>query len=173
MPLWRENDTIYTKSDHTTWKSVKFWIYTESLNCQTFGRNGILHFVSHEVWTELIRSSDDHRSYFLLSGGQDFADFEEKKRQFVQFTEMSISLEPFELHTWFFCGKSGIAKRNHEKKKLVFWRWVQLAQPAQPTYQMKKWKSGITFEWVWRFGWNFAIKIVFAKLFLVACYATL
>ena len=72
---------------------------------------------------------------------------------------MSISLEPFELHTWFFAGNQ-VLQRGIMKKNLVFWRWVQPAQPAQPTYQMKKWKSCIFFEWVIRFGWNFAWKFL-------------
>ena len=129
------------------------------LNYQTFGHNEILHFVGPEVWTELIRSLDDLRSYFLLSGSQDFADFEGKKNQFVQLTKMSITHEPFELHPWFFAGKQ-TWPREIRPKKLVFWRWAQPAQPAQPTYQMKKRKSGITFEWVSRFGWNFAWKLL-------------
>ena len=107
----------------------------------------------------MIRSSDDSRSYFLLRGSQDFAIFEGKKIQFVQFTKMPISHEPFELHPWFFAGKQTLP-REIRPKKLVFWRWVQPAQPAQPTYQMKKRKSGITFEWVSRFGWNFAWKLL-------------
>ena len=72
---------------------------------------------------------------------------------------MPISHEPFELHPWFFAGKQTLP-REIRPKKLVFWRWVQPAQPAQPTYQMKKRKSGITFEWVSRFGWNFAWKLL-------------
>ena len=112
-----------------------------------------------KVWTELIRSSDDHRSYFLLSGSQDFADFLGKKIQFVQFTKMRISHEPFELHPWFFARKQTLP-REIRRKNLAFWRLVQPAQPAQPTYQMKKWKSGITFEWVGQFGWNFAWKLL-------------
>ena len=135
--------------------TLKIW----GLTSQAFSHNEILHFVSPEVWTELIRSLDDLRSYFLLSGSQDFADFEGKKNQFVQFTKMPISHEPFELHPWFFAGKQTLP-REIRPKKLVFWRWVQPAQPAQPTYQMKKRKSGITFEWVSRFGWNFAWKLL-------------
>jgi len=107
----------------------------------------------------LIRSSDDSRSFFLLSGSQDFAHFEGKKIQFVQFTKIPISHEPFELHPWFFAGKQTLP-REISPKKLGFCRWVQPAQPAQPTYQMKKRKSGITFEWVSRFGWNFAWKLL-------------
>ena len=72
---------------------------------------------------------------------------------------MPISHEPFELHPWFFAGKQ-TWPREIRTKKLVFWRWAQPAQPAQPTYQMKKQKSGITFEWVSRFGWNFAWKLL-------------
>ena len=72
---------------------------------------------------------------------------------------MPISHEPFELHPWFFAGKQTLP-REIRPKKLVFWRWVQPTQPAQPTYQMKKRKSGITFEWVSRFGWNFAWKLL-------------
>ena len=44
-----------------------------------FSHHEILYFVGPESVAELIRSSDDHRSYFLLSGSQDFADFEGKK----------------------------------------------------------------------------------------------
>ena len=90
-----------------------------------------------EVWTELIRSSDNHCSYFLLSGGQDFADFEEKKRQFVQFTEMSISLEPFELHTWFFAGNQ-VLQRGIMKKK--WYSEDESNHPNQPN-QPSRWKN--------------------------------
>ena len=134
---------------------LKIW----GLNSQAFSHNEILYFVGLESVRELIRSSDDHRSYFLLSGSQDFADFLGKKIQFVQFTKMRISHEPFELHPWFFARKQTLP-REIRRKNLVFWRLVQPAQPAQPTYQMKKWKSGITFEWVCRFGWNFAWKLL-------------
>ena len=108
------------------------------------------------MWTELIRSSNDSRSYFLLSGGEDFADFEGKKMKYVRFTEMSISQEPFELNPWFFAGNKTL-QWEIRIKRLEFWRWVQ---PAQPTYQTKKWKSCITFECLFRFGWNFAWKFL-------------
>ena len=72
---------------------------------------------------------------------------------------MPISHEPVELHPWSFAGKQTLPIEIR-RKNLVFWRWVHPAQPAQPTYQMKKWKSDITFEWVYRFGWNFAWKLL-------------
>ena len=73
--------------------------------------------------------------------------------KFVQYTEMSISQEPFELHPWFFAENKTLQWKIRKKN----WGWVQ---PAQPTYQTKKWKSRITFECLFRFGWFFCMKVL-------------
>ena len=123
-----------TISNHFLWPSLPLgftfvWLYIcaryqSQENLKAFIHNEILYFVGPESVAELICSSDDHRSYFLLCGSQDFADFEEI--QFVQFTKMSISHEPFELYPWSF---AGILK-------------MSLTSPTNlPAEKMKKWHN--------------------------------
>ena len=153
---------------HFTWNLTtpckRAWNFVSTLTIwgltsQAFSHNEILHFVSPEVWTELIRLLDDLRSYFLLSGSQDFADFEGKKINLYNLQKCPYLMNPLSYTHDFFAGKQTLP-REIRPKKLVFWSWFQPAQPAQPTYQMKKQKSGITFEWVSRCGWNFAWKLL-------------
>ena len=53
-----------------------------------------------------------------------------------------------------------MSKGQIRKNVSVTWNRVKGTQPVQPTNQTKKWKSGITFERVIQFGWNFATKLL-------------
>ena len=109
------------------------------------------------MWTELIRSSDDSRSIFSLAEVTISRTLKEKKSICPIYKNAHISWTLWAT-PMIFCRKTDFTKRNQAKK--VGLLKMSPTGPTSPIYQMKKRKSGITFEWVSRFGWNFAWKLL-------------
>ena len=114
------------------------WVFESTqkiwdLTSQAFSHNEILHFVSPEVWTELIRSLDDLRSYFLLSGSQDFADVEGKKKSICPiYKNAHISWTLWATPMIFYQERSGQKSWSSEDES------NRPNQPNQPTRRKNK-----------------------------------
>ena len=113
--------------------TLKIW----GLTSQAFSHNEILHFVSPEVWTELIRSLDDLRSYFLLSGSQDFADFEGKKINLSNLQKCPYLMNPLSYTHDFLRENRLYQERSGQKSWSSEDESNRPNQPNQPT----RWKN--------------------------------